>query len=275
MGEGAATLLFLGTGTSHGVPMIGCACAVCSSDDPRDVRARPSVYVTLPGGTRVLIDTGPDFRMQALRHGLPRVDAVLYTHSHADHILGLDDLRRYNHLQRGRIPCYGDAHTIADLKRTFSYIFDRSTPAGGGLPEIDLFAVHGSFSIGGAEIVPVPLWHGRRLLHGYRIGDLAYLTDCSAIPDASWDLLDGVRWLVIDALRHRPHPTHFTVAEALDVVRRLAPSQAWFTHICHDLPHAATCASLPDGVDLAYDGLSVTFDPCRVVRSEKCNVQST
>jgi len=258
-----ATLLFLGTGTSHGVPMIGCTCAVCTSDDPRDVRTRPSAYVTLPGGTHVLIDSGPDFRTQALRHQLPRVDAVLYTHSHADHILGLDDLRRYNHLQRGRIPCFGDATTIGDLKRTFSYIFDRSTPAGGGLPEIDLFPVQGAFSLGGAEIVPVPLWHGTRLLHGYRIGDLAYLTDCSAIPDSSWDLLDGVKWLVIDALRHRRHPTHFSVAEALEVVARLKPSQAWFTHICHDLPHAATCASLPDRVDLAYDGLSVGFTPTR------------
>ncbi len=135
-----------------------------------------------------------------------------------------------------------------------------STAAGGGLPEIDLFAVHGAFSLGRTEVIPVPLWHGRRLVQGYRIGSMAYLTDCSAIPDSSWELLDGVDVVVIDALRHRPHPTHFTVAEALAAVQRLAPSRAWFTHICHDLPHAATTASLPDGVELAYDGLSVTFD---------------
>jgi phosphoribosyl 1,2-cyclic phosphate phosphodiesterase len=259
-------LLFLGTGTSHGVPMIGCDCAVCRSDDPRDARTRPSVYVTLPDGTAVLIDTAPDFRMQALRHRLPRIDAVLYTHGHADHVLGLDDLRRYNHLQRGRIPCYGDRQTIDELRRTFGYIFDPSPSAGGGLPEIDLFAVHGAFSLGRTEVIPVPLWHGRRLVQGYRIGSMAYLTDCSAIPESSWELLDGVDVVVIDALRHRPHPTHFTVSEALSAVQRLAPSRAWFTHICHDLPHAATTASLPDRVELAYDGLSVAFAVASIVR---------
>jgi phosphoribosyl 1,2-cyclic phosphate phosphodiesterase len=273
--EASGSLLFLGTGTSHGVPMIGCECAVCTSDDPRDTRTRPSVYLTLPGGVGVLIDTAPDFRTQALRHRVPRVDAVLYTHSHADHVLGLDDLRRYNHLQRTRIPCYGDAQTIHEVRRTFSYIFDRATPAGGGLPEIDLFPVHGAFSLGGVEIVPVPLWHGRRLLYGYRIGGLAYLTDCSAIPEESWALLEGVQVVVVDALRHRPHPTHFTVAEALEVVTRLAPSSAWFTHICHDLPHVATGASLPEGVELAYDGLSVTFTVTPAVHSAKCEAQWT
>ena len=240
--------------------MIGCECAVCRSDDPRDVRTRPSVYVTLPDGTSVVIDTSPDFRAQALRHRLPRVDAVLYTHGHADHVMGLDDLRRFNHLQRGRIPCYGDAQTIDELRRMFSYMFDRATPSGIGLPEMDLFAVHGPFSLGGVEVIPVPLWHGRRLVQGYRIGSLAYLTDCSAIPDSSWELLEGVDTIVIDALRHRAHPTHFTVAEALAAVERVGPARAWFTHICHDLPHAATTASLPEGVELAYDGLSVTFD---------------
>lgn len=253
------SLLFLGTGTSHGVPMIGCECAVCRSDDPRDARTRASVYVTLPDGTAVLIDTAPDFRVQALRHRLPRVDAVLYTHGHADHVLGLDDLRRYNHLQRARIPCYGDAQTMGELRRMFGYMFDRATPSGIGLPELDLFDVHGPFSVGHTEVMPVPLWHGRRLVQGYRFGSLAYLTDCSAIPDSSWELLDGVDVVILDALRHRPHPTHFSVAEALDAVQRLAPSRAWFTHICHELPHAATTAGLPDRVELAYDGLSVTF----------------
>jgi phosphoribosyl 1,2-cyclic phosphate phosphodiesterase len=257
------TLLFLGTGTSHGVPMIGCECGVCRSDDPRDVRTRPSVYVTLPDGTSVLIDTSPDFRAQALRHRLPRVDAVLYTHGHADHVMGLDDLRRFNHLQRARIPCYGDAQTIGELRRMFGYMFDRATPSGFGLPEMDLFAVYGAFSLGRTEVIPVPLWHGRRLVQGYRIGALAYLTDCSAIPDSSWELLEGVDTVVIDALRHRAHPTHFTVDQALAAVERVGPARAWFTHICHDLPHAATTDSLPEGVELAYDGLSVTFELTR------------
>jgi len=239
--------------------MIGCGCAVCKSSDPRDNRTRPSVYLTLPGGTAVLIDTSPDLRQQALRFDLRRVDAVLYTHGHADHVLGLDDMRRFNALQDARIPCYGDAQTMAEIRTTFSYIFDRSTPVGGGLPEIDLFTVDAPFSLGNCEITPVPLWHGTRLVYGYRIGSLAYLTDCSAIPDASWPLVEGVELLVIDALRHRPHPTHFSVAEALTVVERLGPRQAWFTHICHDLPHVETSAALPEHVQLAYDGLSVSF----------------
>jgi len=240
--------------------MIGCGCVVCQSTDPRDNRARPSAYLTLPDGTAVLIDTSPDLRQQALRFDVRRVDAVLYTHGHADHVLGLDDMRQFNALQKARIPCYADAQTVAEVRQTFSYIFDPATPVGGGLPEIDLYTLDGSLAIGGCQITPVPLWHGRRLVYGYRIGSLAYLTDCSAIPDASWPLVEGVDVLVIDALRHRPHPTHFSVAEALAVVERLGPRQAWFTHICHDLPHVETSAALPEHVQLAYDGLSVRFD---------------
>ena len=149
--------------------------------------------------------------------------------------------------------------TVGELRRTFAYIFDRATSAGGGLPEIDLFPLEGAFCLTGHEVVPVPLWHGRRLVYGYRIGTLAYLTDVSAIPDESWPLIEGVEVLVIDALRRRPHPTHFNVAQALAVVDRLGPKEAWFTHICHDLPHAETSAGLPAGVHLAYDGLSVAF----------------
>ena len=254
-----ASLLFLGTGTSHGVPMIGCSCAVCCSADPRDDRFRPSVYVTLPDDTRLLIDTSPDLRLQAIRARIARVDAVLFTHGHADHVLGLDEIRRFNHLQRERIPCYADPGTAAELRRTFAYIFDQQTPSGGGLPQIDLFPLVGPLCLGRHEVVPVPLWHGRRRVLGYRFGRLAYLTDCSELPEEAWPLLEGVEVLILDALRHRPHPTHFTVAQALAVVQRLGPARAWFTHICHDLPHAETTAALPAGVDLAYDGLSVEF----------------
>jgi phosphoribosyl 1,2-cyclic phosphate phosphodiesterase len=255
-----SSLLFLGSGTSHGVPMIGCECEVCVSSDPRDRRSRPSVYVTLPDDTRLLIDTSPDLREQALRHHLRRVDAVLYTHGHADHVLGLDDMRRFNALQHARIPCYGDAQTMGEIRRTFAYIFDRETPAGGGLPEIDLHPIEAPVKFGAVEVVPVPLRHGERDVFGYRIGTLAYLTDVSAIPDDSWPLVAGVEVLVIDALRRRWHPTHFNIDQALAAADRIGPRETYFTHICHDLGHAATSATLPAHVHLAYDGLSVAFD---------------
>src|SRR5580704_482401 len=171
--------------------------------------------------------------MQALEHGMTRVDAILFTHSHADHVLGLDEVRRYNVLQRTSMPCFGDARTLADLRRTFAYIFD-SPRAGGGVPQLTLFRIGGVFTLGGVEIVPVPIMHGPRPILGFRLGSFAYLTDCSAIPDASWPLLEGVRTLVLDALRERPHPTHFTVADALAAAARLSPERTYFTHICHD-----------------------------------------
>jgi len=251
-----ARVTFLGTGTSHGVPMIGCQCAVCLSDDPRDRRWRPSIYLELPD-IRVLVDTSTDLRSQALQFNVSRVDAILFTHGHADHVMGLDEVRRYNALQRGSIACYADAQTVAELRRTFAYIFDGATPPGGGLPELDLFTVAGEFSLGRQVVVPIPVLHGRRPVLGYRVGSFAYVTDCSFIPDTSWPLLEGVEWLVVDALRDRPHPTHFSVAQALEVVERVSPRRAWFTHIAHDLPHAATCARLPSGVELAYDGLTM------------------
>ena len=256
----------LGSGTSHGVPMIGCDCAVCHSTDPRDRRTRPSILLELgdSSGDRspfaasvrsILVDTSTDLRAQALAHGLRRVDGILFTHSHADHIMGLDEVRRFNVLQHAAIACFADERTLSDLRRSFAYVFSPPAAQGGGIPQLSPFQIAGPFSLGGVEIVPVPLLHGRRPILGFRLGAFAYLTDCSAIPDASWPLLDGVRVLILDALRHKPHPTHFSVSEALDVVARLKPERAYFTHICHDLPHAATCARLPEGVDLAYDGL--------------------
>ncbi len=256
--SGRARVTFLGTGTSHGVPMIGCTCSVCTSDDPRDNRSRPSIYIELPD-LAVLVDTATDLRAQALRFRLPRVDAILFTHSHADHVMGLDEVRRYNALQDGSIPCYADPLTVEEIRRTFAYIFESRTPRGGGLPQLELFTLAGEFCLGRTPVTPVPLWHGRRLILGYRIGPFAYLTDCNAVPDEAWPLLEGVDLLVVDALRHKAHPTHFSVSEALEVVERLKPSRTWFTHIAHDLPHAATCARLPEGVELAYDGLTVEF----------------
>lgn len=246
---------FLGTGTSHGVPMVGCACATCQSTDPRDTRLRPSIHLALPNGLSVLVDTGTDLRQQALTHRLSRIDAILFTHSHADHIMGLDEVRRFNVLQRSPIPAFADAQTVSDIRRTFHYIFDPPAQKGGGVPQIDLRTIDGPFAIDTLRVVPVPIVHGQRPILGFRVGSFAYLTDCNRIPDASWPLLDGLDILVLDALRHRAHPTHFTVAEAIDVVDRVRPRRAFFTHICHDLPHAATNATLPPGVELAYDGL--------------------
>lgn len=259
MMHGHLRVTFLGTGTSHGVPMIGCHCATCRSGDPRDRRWRPSILIELADKTSVLVDTTPDLRAQALAFGVTRIDAILFTHSHADHVLGLDETRRFNVLQQCVLPCYGDARTIADIRRIFSYVFESVSP-GGGLPKLALFAIEGPFCLGRTTIIPVPILHGDRLILGFRIGRFAYLTDCSGVPDTSWELLDNLDVVVVDALRDRPHPTHFTVDQAVETVRRLSPKRAYFTHICHDLPHAATHARLPAGVELAYDGLVIEVD---------------
>ncbi|MEO8678979.1 MAG: MBL fold metallo-hydrolase [Vicinamibacterales bacterium] len=240
--------------------MIGCSCAVCRSEDPRDKRSRPSIYIEVEQGPSILIDTSTDLRQQALTFGVPRVDAILFTHSHADHIMGLDDVRRFNQMQKAVIPAYADERTVAALKRAFFYIFDAGTEKGGGLPQITLEAIAAPFAVGGVRVQPVPLMHGSRPIFGYRFGNFAYLTDCNRIPDDTWPLLAGVDTLILDALRHRPHPTHFNVAEALQVVERIKPRQTYFTHICHDLPHVATNAALPPAVELAYDGLVLMID---------------
>jgi phosphoribosyl 1,2-cyclic phosphate phosphodiesterase len=251
---------FLGSGTSSGVPMIGCACAVCTSTDPHDKRMRPSIYLSVPGRASILVDTTPDFRQQALTYGVTRIDAVLFTHSHADHILGLDDIRRFNFIQGGPIPCYATDRTWNEIKRTFYYAFDGVQRLGGGVPRLETHAIAGPLVIGGVRVVPVPLWHGDTPILGFRFGNFAYLTDCNRIADESWALVDGVEILVVDALRDKPHTTHFTVEEAVAVVARVKPRRAWLTHMSHDLGHAATNARLPPHVELAYDGLVLDVD---------------
>jgi phosphoribosyl 1,2-cyclic phosphate phosphodiesterase len=250
-------VLFLGTGTSHGVPMIGCDCEVCRSTDARDKRSRPSIVLDFDDGLRVLVDTTPDLRAQALRHDLLRLDAVLYTHSHADHLMGLDEIRRYNMLAKAPMPVFGDAATLREVRRAFSYIFESDAPKGGGVPDLRLFPIGGRFSLGHQEVQPVPIRHGHWTILGFRFGSFAYLTDCNGIPPTSLEMLRGLDCLVLDALRHRPHPTHFTLAEAVAMARVVGASRTFFTHIAHELGHEKTCASLPPGMALAHDGLAI------------------
>ncbi len=246
----------LGSGTSHGVPMIGCDCAVCTSTDPRDRRTRPSIVVRYDDAT-ILIDTSPELRLQAVTNGLLHVDAVLYTHTHADHTHGIDDLRAFNMRQGAAIPLYGSRASMDDIDARFGYIF-RPTWLGGGLPMLDLHAVDGdgSFEIRGRAVTPVPVLHGMLPVFGYRFGRFAYVTDASAIPETSLALLHGLDVLILDALRFREHPTHFNIPQALDVIARVKPRQAYLTHLTHDVMHARDDRELPNGVALAYDGLT-------------------
>ena len=255
-----ARVTFLGTGTSHGVPMIGCGCETCRSTDPRDRRLRPSIYVNVPGRARILVDTATDLRQQALTHAITGVDAILFTHGHADHVMGLDEVRRFNVLQGGPIPCFANAPTWETLKRSFYYVFDGRPRQGGGVPQLEANEISGPFAVAGVRIVPVPLWHGAMPILGFRFGSFAYLTDCNALPDDSWALLEGVELLVLDALRYKPHSTHFTVDQAIEVARRIGARQTWFTHMTHDIRHADLEPRLPAGMALAYDGLVADFE---------------
>ena len=240
-----------------GVPTLTCHCRVCSSKDPRDNRLRPSVLLVHAGQTAV-IDTTPDFRAQALRVGLERLDAILFTHAHADHILGFDDIRPFNLRQKSTLPVYASAETLITLKKTFAYVFD-GLPAVSTIPQVTLHAIDGPFDVIGTRIVPIPARHGDIGVLGFRFGSAAYLTDFSVLPDSSKPLLSGLDDLVLDALRDVPHPMHQTVEQALALIKELQPRRAWFTHIAHELPHSETNARLIDAgfpqVALAYDGL--------------------
>ena len=246
-------LTILGSGTSMGVPTLGCHCAVCESGDLRDKRMRPSVLLSY-GGHNVVIDTSPDFRSQAMRERIDRLDAVIYTHSHADHILGLDDIRPFNLKQGGIVPVYASVETQAAIRRQFAYIFD-DAPTESSLPGIEMHAIDGPFELFGLRITPVPANHGKHPVLGFRFGGAAYLTDFSSVPEPSKNLMRGLDDFVLDALRYRPHPMHSNVAQSLALVAELKPKRAWFTHICHDLGHTETNAKLPENVQLAYDGL--------------------
>lgn len=259
--ESALTVTLLGTGTSTGIPVIGCTCRVCRSTDPRDERTRCACLVRA-GGLHLVIDTGPDFRRQALRESLDRVDAVLFTHHHFDHVAGLDDLRPFLFANRRPIPCYARPNTASALRRMYDYIFADGTYP--GVPALTLHEITGPVDIHGryepersVRVVPIDLRHGDLPLYGYRIGRFAYLTDTSRIPEASFDLLHGLDVLVLDALRHEPHRTHFSIAEAVDVARRIGARETYFIHMTHSVLHAEEEARLPDGIHLGYDGLTV------------------
>ena len=252
------SLTFLGTGTSQGVPTIGCDCDVCRSPDPRDNRLRSSIYVETPECAWV-VDTGTDFRTQALRENIRRLDAVVFTHSHTDHIMGFDDLRRYSH-KLGSIPVYASAETMRDLARVYEFAFNGQNRFPGYLVPVP-HIVEGPFQLGETIITPLPVPHGKWTVNGYLFSRhdrklIAYLSDCSAVPEAIVNQITDVEVLIIDALRHKPHPTHLSVAQALEVAAKVQPRQTLFTHICHELPQASE-AELPVGVGIAYDGLKL------------------
>ncbi len=256
-------LVFLGTGTSHGIPVIGCRCATCRSSDPMNDRSRSSVLLGLPEGN-LLIDTAPDLRVQLLREEIAAVHAVCYTHDHADHLFGLDDLRVLIYYLGHDLPIHCDRHVEDRIRQVFHYAFDEAAQSlpHGAVPHIVFRTITGEpFELLGTRVVPVPLQHGRFFSWGFRVGKVAYCTDANAIPPESMPLLEGLDVLILDALRLRPHATHFSLDEAIETARQLAPKRTLFTHICHELEHESTGATLPPGMELAYDGMKIPLEP--------------
>jgi phosphoribosyl 1,2-cyclic phosphate phosphodiesterase len=267
-----ATLTFLGSGTSMGVPTLGCDCAVCLSatpsgsglpaPEPRNRRTRPSVLISWETHN-VIIDTGPDFHAQAIREGIARLDAVFYTHGHADHILGMDDLRPLSFHNPATLPLYADDKTATTIERVFDYTFrkEHRYPTSARVTLHRLAPEPGAhIALFGAEFLAIPVTHGQQTITGYRFGSAAYLTDLSGIPETSLPLLSGLDVLILDALRREPHPTHSNLENSIRLVEQLAPRRAFFTHMSHDLDHEATNAILPPHIRLAYDGLTIDFD---------------
>ncbi|UCD27987.1 MAG: MBL fold metallo-hydrolase [Planctomycetota bacterium] len=251
-------VVILGSGTSHGIPMIGCSCPVCTSDNPHDKRTRTSIVVEADSRF-ILIDASPELRLQCLACKITRIDAVLFTHYHADHVVGLDDLRRFNYLQDTTLTCYGDKATVAELKKMFSYAFNEKPGYPSEKPHLESMVIDGAFDLFGIHILPIPLFHGELPILGFRFGPFAYCTDCSRIPPSSFKLLEDLEVLVLDGLRRRVHPTHFNLAQAVRAARQIGAGRTYFTHITHELPHETTNAELPPGMGLAYDGQVIEF----------------
>ncbi len=252
-------LILLGTGTSVGVPVIGCGCQVCRSGDPKNQRTRCGLVLGLPEGN-LLVDTPPDLRTQLLREQVGLVHAVLFTHEHADHVFGLDDLRLFPYHLGRKLPIYCEDYVEARIRKSFDYAFSdeaQKYPAG-GVPQLEFERITTEpFTVLGASVVPLRLWHGRTGILGFRFGNVAYCTDVNRIPDESWERLTGLDVLILDALRPRPHPTHFSLPQAIEAAERIGARQTYFTHLSHELDHQATCAALPQGMTLAYDGLRI------------------
>lgn len=257
MTEALLKLTVLGSGTSTGVPVLGCHCAVCSSVEPRNHRTRCSVLLEW-SGRKVLVDTATDFRQQALREGIEQLDAVLYTHAHADHVHGIDDLRTFTLMTGNAIPVYASHGVLDRIQGLFSYIFSEEEVSG-YRPRLQVNEVSGAFDLFGQKVTPIPLVHGPGESFGYRIGNLAYMVDCSAIPESSWSLLEGLDVLIIDALRFREHDSHFSINEAIEVARQLGVKKTLLTHLTHDIDYPRHSAGLPAGVEFAYDGQSLTL----------------
>jgi len=251
-------VVILGCATSTGVPIIGCQCSVCTSDNPKNKRTRCSVFIE-SRGKNILIDSSTDLRFQALRHNITRLDAVLYTHSHADHTHGIDELRTFNFVNDMVIPCYGNSFTINNLKNNFGYIFD-GVYSVGGKPKLKLNIVEDDFDFDGMSIIPVEINHASWMILGYRIGNFAYLTDCSGIPSESMEKLHGLDLLIISALRYREHPAHFNIEQAIRITQKINPKLAVFTHMGHEVEYDTLMSELPDNIVPAYDGMEVELD---------------
>ncbi len=251
----------LGSGTSQGVPIVGCKCQACTSADPKDKRLRVSVFIEADiqhnsRPLKILIDTSPDFRQQMLAYNITDIDAVLYTHYHVDHIMGLDDIRQINQLQHKHVELFANTETADRIKQTFSYVFDEKTYKGGGIPLVNLHTINlDPFGVFGQKVIPLEYKHGPTTVYGFRIGDFAYMTDCNFIPESEFSKLEGLKVLILDALRYREHETHFSIAQATAAAERINAKQTYFTHMTHDIVHAEANAKLPEDIQLAYDGL--------------------
>ncbi len=248
-------VLFLGSGTSTGVPVIGCKCGTCSSDNPKNKRTRASILVANKG-RHILIDTSTDLRFQALTYNMERIDAVFFTHAHADHIHGIDELRSFNHIQRRPIPCYGSRETMEVIRHKFHYVFD--TPfQNSWIPNLQVKIVDGEINLFGLKILPLKIFHGDNTIFGYRMNDVAYLTDCSGIPESSMESLKDTALLILDATRYQPHTKHYSLDQAIKVVEELKPERAVLTHLSHVFDHCKVNSELPSGIELAYDGMEI------------------